>query len=116
MMKKLYTFSYDMFLITTDRTKCDRPALSTFPLGVGYIESENKNIVINDIYDYMLKTNFSPISDDPFLAKYKKPCLSVHPCCSGVDTNKLPYMAIPASAIQIYGDMYIVVNNIRKIH
>lgn len=114
MTKKLYTFSYDMFLIITDKTKSTRPPLSTFPLGVGYIESENKNIQVENIYEHIVKTGFPYISKNPFIADYKKPCLSIHPCCSP-SAHMIPFDDMSLYAVQIGGDIFIVVNNIRRI-
>ena len=117
-MAKTYTYSYDMYLITTDRTQSDRPPLNTFPLGVGYIESENKRITDDDIYGNMLKNGFNHLKKDPRVAFYDKPEIVAHPCTDICRSYKeyIPYADMQLHAIRIYNDLYIVVNNIRRIY
>ena len=118
-MAKIYTYSYDMYLITTDRTQSSRPPLSTFPLGVGHIETENKKLTDNDIYGHMLKNGFNHLKKDPRVEFYDKPEIVAHPCTDVCRSNRkeyIPYADMQLHAIRIYNDMYIVVNNIRRIY
>ena len=104
-MSKVHTFSYDVYHVKQiDSTSREEAKMISSPIGVEYIESENKTVTANEIYE-QLKPRFKKFTNywsecDPKIVTYP----------FDLDKNVKGF-----NCLQIRRNEYIIVNNIRKI-
>ena len=104
-MKK-YKFSYDMYILDADGSY-SKKVNDMSPVGVGYIETDDKNITTKDIYEYIMeqRKHYSPTYNE----------LVNHPKDPYGFADLRYVKGIFMKVLKIESDLYLVVNNIRKI-
>ena len=104
-MSKVHTFSYDVYHVKQiDSTSREEAKMISSPIGVEYIESENKTVTANEIYE-QLKPRFKKFTNywsecDPRIVTYP----------FDLDERVKGF-----NCLQIRRHEFIIVNNIRKI-
>ena len=98
-MAKLHKFSFDMYLIEYNGLIKEKfNTMPTTPLGVGYIETENKEVSVMDIYVHLTSTTFKEFN----------PGTVRHPFDYNAKTD------IRVLKLDKYN--HVIVNNIRKLY
>ena len=102
-MAGIHRFSFDMYMLKNISNTHDN-FYASMPMGVGYIETENKSVSIMEIYEHLQKNVYKDYSE-----KYGTvPRIYPHPADVWRQIGDIKSLCIRSGE-------YIVVQNIRKV-